>query len=300
MLSMRRAFPFRQRAQLWQSDSQSAQRSGSGCGARRKADRSEKLAVKSSRAVFEVLQVISRADTPLGAAEIAKALSLPLTTAVRALNTLEAAGYALRRGGSARFVLGQSGQRLAYAFMSHFPVRDLALPYLQQLTLISGSSSSLFVRLGWYSLRIALIAGTSSIVNVGAIGEARALTVGAPSLAMLAQLPDNEFVRAVEHGGGDEARLRKLCTQVRKQGYALDVSAIESGGYELAFPLSDLTRSILASVALEGFATNLATSRDQIEQAGKLLRPLQDVLTHGPDSSTAHYEHIDPDAIQLG
>jgi DNA-binding IclR family transcriptional regulator len=267
--------------------------------ARRKADRSDKLAVKSSRAVFEVLQVISRADTPLGAAEIAKTLSLPLTTAVRALNTLEAAGYALRRGGSARFVLGQSGQRLAYAFMSHFPIRDLALPYLQQMTLISGSSSSLFVRLGWYSLRIALIAGTSSIVNVGAIGEARALTMGAPSLAMLAQLPENEFARAVGHGGGDEARLRKVCTQVRKQGYALDVSAIESGGYELAFPLSDLTRSILASVALEGFATNLAKSHDQIEQAGKLLRPLQEVLAHRSDSSTAHYEHIDPDAIEL-
>ena len=51
------------------------------------------MAVKSSRAVFEVLREISTADGASGAAEIARMLKLPLTTAARALNTLEAAGY---------------------------------------------------------------------------------------------------------------------------------------------------------------------------------------------------------------
>src|SRR5262245_1097476 len=102
----------------------------------------------------------------MSAAELAKGLSVPVTTAVRALNTLEAVGYAGRVNGAATFVLGKSGQRLAYAFMAQFPIRDLALPYLQQLTLLSGHSSSLFIRLGWYAVRIALISGSTSIVNV--------------------------------------------------------------------------------------------------------------------------------------
>ena len=38
----------------------------------------------------------------------------------RAKPTLEAVGYAVRTNASAKFVLGKSGQRLAYAFMAQF------------------------------------------------------------------------------------------------------------------------------------------------------------------------------------
>jgi DNA-binding IclR family transcriptional regulator len=259
------------------------------------------LAVKSSRAVFEVLREISKADTALGAADVARMLKLPITTAARALSTLEAAGYVVRRNGAARFVIGKSGQRLAYAFMAQFPIRDLALPYLQQLTLLSGHSSSLFVRLGWYTVRIALISGTSSIVNVAPIGETRPLTSGAPSLAMLAQLPEAEFARALDRGGQPlRANLREQCERIRVQGYAYHVSSLESGGYDLAFPIGDPARSILASVALEGLIVSLENSRDQIDQARQVVSVLQDIVARGSDALTPHYEHVDPDEIDLG
>ena len=63
------------------------------------------MAVKSSRAVFEVLREISKAGTALGAADVAKILSLPITTAARALSTLEAAGFVVRQNGAAKFTL---------------------------------------------------------------------------------------------------------------------------------------------------------------------------------------------------
>src|SRR5262249_46476493 len=167
----------------------------------------------------EALREIAQARGPLSAAEVAKILSVPVTTAARALNTLEAVGYAVRTNGSAKFVLGKAGQRLAYAFMAQFPIRDLALPYLQQLTLLSGHSSSLFIRLGWYAVRIALITGTSSIVNVAPIGEARPLTSGAPSLVMLAQLSKTEFSRALERSAeSNPAPLIEGCEGIRVQG----------------------------------------------------------------------------------
>lgn len=259
------------------------------------------MAVKSSRVVFEVLREISRADGALGSADIAKMLSLPLTTAARALNTLEAAGYVIRQNGSARFVIGKSGQRLAYAFMAQFPIRDLALPYLQQLTLLSGHSSSLFIRLGWYAVRIALISGTSSIVNVAPIGETRPLTSGAPSLAMLAQLSESEFARALERSSQPaRTNVRELCERIHVQGYAYHVSLVESGGYDLAFPVGDPKRSILASVALEGLIVDLSNSRDQIDQARQVISPLQDIVTRGSAALVPHYAHVDPDDIDLG
>lgn len=259
------------------------------------------MAVKSSRVVFEVLREISSTDAALGAGDLAKSLKLPLTTAARALNTLEAAGFVMRQNGSARFIIGKSGQRLAYAFMGQFPIRDLALPYLQQLTLLSGHSSSLFVRLGWYAIRIALISGTSSIVNVAPIGETRPLISGAPSLAMLAQLPDDEFARAIARGGPSAgANLRDLCERIRVQGYAYHVSPLESGGYDLAFPIGDPARSILASVALEGLLVSLDNSRALIDQALQVISALQDIVARGSDALVPHYEHVDPDEIDLG
>ncbi len=259
------------------------------------------MAVKSSRVVFEALRELAQAGAPLSAAEIAKILSVPLTTAARALNTLEAVGYAVRANGSARFVLGKSGQRLAYAFMAQFPIRDLALPYLQQLTLLTGHSSSLFIRLGWYAVRIALISGTSSIVNVAPIGEARSLTSGAPSLVMLAQLAEAEFARAVAHSGErNAAPLREACERIRIQGYAWQVSPLESGGYDLAFPLANPTRLMLASIALEGLIVGVEDSRRQIDQARDVVAPLQQLLQQGSSELIPHYEHIDPDEIRLG
>jgi DNA-binding IclR family transcriptional regulator len=259
------------------------------------------LAVKSSKVIFEALREIAQARAPLSAAEIAKILSVPVTTAARALNTLEGVGYAVRVNGSAKFVLGKAGQRLAYAFMAQFPIRDLALPYLQQLTLLSGHSSSLFIRLGWYAVRIALITGTSSIVNVAPIGEARPLTTGAPSLAMLAQLSEAEVARALERGAEKSATpLSEACERIRVQGYAWQVSPLESGGYDLAFPLGDPNRSILASVALEGLIVNVENSRQQIDQARAVVAPLQELLLQGSSELMPHYEHIDPDEIRLG
>ena len=266
------------------------------------------MAVKSSRVIFEALREIAQASAPLSAAELARKVMVPVTTAARALNTLEAVGYAVRVNGSAKFVLGKSGQRLAYAFMAQFPIRDLALPYLQQLTLLSGHSSSLFIRLGWYAVRIALITGTSSIVNVAPIGEARSLTASAPSLSMLAQLSEAEMTRAIEHAGEKNsaslretgfAQLRETCERIRVQGYAYQVSPLESGGHDLAFALSDPARSMLAAVALEGLIIRAADSRQQIDQARDVVAPLQKLLAQGSAELTAHYDHINPDEIQL-
>ena len=250
--------------------------------------------------MFEALREIVKASGPLSAAEMAKILAVPITTAVRALNTLEAVGYAVRVNGSAKFVLGKSGQRLAYAFMAQFPIRDLALPYLQQLTLQSGHSSSLFIRLGWYAVRIALISGDTSIVNVAPIGVARPLTSSAPSLAMLARLGEADFARAIDNeAGANPAQLRKTCERIRVQGYAYDVSLLESGGYDLAFPLSDPPCAVLASVALEGLIVSAEESRKQIDQARDVVAPLQQILIQGSSELVPHYDHIAPDAIRL-
>lgn len=245
-----------------------------------------RLAVKSSRAVFDALAAIAASPGPLGAAELARKLALPVSSAARALSTLEAAGYVERQGG-ARFVLGKSGQRLAYAFMAQFPIRDLALPYLQQLTLLSGCSSSLFVPLGRYAVRIALIAGTGPVVHVGAVGAARPLGTGAPSLALLA------------HHDSIAPELAPRCARIRAQGYATAPSALGNGGWDLAFPLLDRTGTAAAAIALEGLTVAEDALRPEIDRAVATLRPLREAVARPGVDVGSPYAHVDPDSIEL-
>jgi DNA-binding IclR family transcriptional regulator len=84
------------------------------------------------------------------------------------------------------------------------------------------------------------------------------------------------------------------------QGYAYQVSSLESGGYDLAFPISDRSRSIVASVALEGLLISLENSRSQIDQARKVVSPLQAIVEREGGALAPHYEHVHPDEIDLG
>ena len=160
----------------------------------------------------------------------------------------------VRHNAAARFVLGKSGQRLAYSFMAHFPIRDLALPYLQQLTLLSGHSSSLFIRLGWYAVRIALISGTSSIVNVAPIGEARPLTMGAPSLAMLAQVQRSRVhSRQRSRLAGRPRSCARQCERVCRAGLRLAGQSTGERRLRSGIPLgSDPTEIVLADYCDRG------------------------------------------------
>ena len=162
------------------------------------------MSVKSSATVFRVLRHLAAETRPVSGGDVARDLGVPVTNAARALATLEAAGYAERHHGSAGFVIGKSARTLAFAFMAQFPVRDLAMPYLQQLTLETGLTSSLFIRLGWYAVRIGQIIGPSVLIHPTRLGELFPLTTGAPSLAILGHLPEAE----VERAGARAARNR--------------------------------------------------------------------------------------------
>jgi DNA-binding IclR family transcriptional regulator len=84
------------------------------------------------------------------------------------------------------------------------------------------------------------------------------------------------------------------------QGYAYHVSSLESGGYDLAFPVSDPARSIIAAVALEGLLISLENARGQIDQARDIVSALQAIVAREAGALAPHYEHVNPDEIDLG
>lgn len=260
------------------------------------------MGVKSSATVFRVLELLARQTEPVGAADLARSLSIPLTTVARALATLEAAGFAERYLASPRYVIGKSARTLAFAFMAQFPIRDLAVPYLQRLTLETGRTSSLFVRLGWYGLRIAAILGPSVLIHRPAIGEVRPLAEGAPCLAMLATLPPETVARVVNHFGLAENRdrLDRCCLEVRSAGFCIAASPSEAGVQDIAVALRIDEWPAEAAIAIEGASAEEArVMAAPASAARRIVHDLAAKIAEEPAFAMSHYDHIRPEAIRF-
>jgi DNA-binding IclR family transcriptional regulator len=261
------------------------------------------VGVKSSKVVFLVLRWLARELRPTSAAELSKALSLPMTTTVRALSTLEAAGYAERFQTSNRYVLGKAARTLAFGFLAQFPIRNLAMPYLQRLTLETGFTSALFVRLGWYAVRVAAVLGQTMIVHRTPIGEARDLVTGVPSKAMLAFLNGDEIASAIARAEMDPPRdeaLRAELAERRKVGFVLGASLSDAAALDFAVPLFDNKGRVIGAIAIEEAS---GSSETTLVKAGGPARQIIDELSARiRDESTvamSHYDHVDPDVIEL-
>ncbi|MDB5511921.1 MAG: hypothetical protein JWR08_1404 [Enterovirga sp.] len=258
------------------------------------------MSVKSSWTVFRVLRHLSDETGPLNAADLAGRLSIPVTTAARALATLEAAGYAERHQGSSRFLIGKSARTLAFAFMAQFPVRDLAMPYLQQLTLETGLTSSLFVRLGWFALRIGRIFGPSVLIHQTSLGEALALTSGAPARAILAHLSEAEFARAVDNAGQSQhaAALRRSSDTVVRDGVSIETSLVDATAFDVAAALLDRDGTVVAAVVVEGAPGERASEISRADgPARRVMSDLAAKIRGEHAAALSHYDHIDPDRI---
>ena len=250
-----------------------------------------------------MLRWLARELRPTSAAELSKALSLPMTTTVRALSTLEAAGYAERFQTSNRYVLGKAARTLAFGFLAQFPIRDLAMPYLQRLTLETGFTSSLFVRLGWYAVRVAVVLGQTMILHRTPTGEARELVAGAPAKAMLAFLPDEEVAAVIARSGLDaprEAALRAELREIRKAGFVLGASQSDATALDFAAPLFDNKGRAIGAIAIEEAAGSSETAL--VKPGGAARQIIDELASRIRDESTvamSHYDHVDPDAIEL-
>lgn len=258
------------------------------------------MSVKSSGSVFEVLRELASATQPASAAELAARLRLPVTSTIRALATLEAANFARRENGSARYVIGGATRLLSHAFMSQFPIRDAALPYLQRLSAVSGVSCSLFQRLGWCSLRIAFVAGTTSIINMSVLGESSSLTTGAAGIAILSGAKA-AFCRQA-HAAAPSGSLEDLTARTklaRSTGYALEQSRFDQGGYDLAVPLRAEDGQAFAAIVLEGLALSDGLLTRQVPGYLEIISELQLTIDDDPGSFHGHYDHVGPEDIKL-
>ena len=262
----------------------------------------------SARHVFDVLRLICASDESLGVTEISRLLSSPVSTTHRALTTLERTGY-VRRTESARYEIGFNARRLATGLLMRFLIRETAQPFLRQIAVATDGTTSLYVRLGWFGIRIASIFSESDTISkLEPLGAPHLLHQSIGTRTILTMLPADglrayrSFVRLHYLHLWDKSAREVEAAQrqdIRRQGYLYEQTPPTHD--VLAVPVRAPDARVIAAITVQRVNPNLTpTELDaHLERCMGVVSQLESVVRSKPDVLRDPYAHIDPSTIQL-
>jgi IclR family transcriptional regulator, KDG regulon repressor len=196
---------------------------------------------------LRLLQAIADGGEGVAVRELARAAGLPRSVVQRLLYTLEAEGFLERHPSQVGYRLAIKLWGLGCAAVRRLTVRDVARPYLEDLSARTSEMTKLGVLDGddvVYIDRVECPLAVRAYVPIG--GRAPAYSV-ATGKAILAFLP-SEKTR-----GGAGAFGKTLQTefeQIRRRGYAVNRGEWEQAVGAIAAPVFDAERDVVGSIGI--------------------------------------------------
>ncbi|MEM7345543.1 MAG: IclR family transcriptional regulator [Chloroflexota bacterium] len=200
----------------------------------------------------------------LGLTELTEILDLPKSTVHRAIANLEVRGLLVRNEVTNKYHLGSRLFELGMRASLNFDLREIARPYLEKLSKETGEMITLAILSEDEALYLDKVDSSRVLRAASAVGQRRPLHCTAVGKVMLSDLPQHEVVRIVEEKGlaprtsrtiTDPDDLNRKLTQIRSDGYSLDLGEFEEGLCCVATPIMDGTGKITASIGVSGPVT---------------------------------------------
>ncbi|MEP9380750.1 IclR family transcriptional regulator [Nocardioides sp. KR10-350] len=211
---------------------------------------------------FEALRwMLDSPEGSWGVREIARGLGRPPSTVHRTLASLEEQGLVVGDSETGRYSLGLEMFRLAAKISSHFSLRRLAIPTLEQLQ--GRFNETAFLGLldpkGKQMMMAALVETTRPLRYVVDANEWRPLYLGASGLAILAFLDADDREQVLKDlddptviGGKlvPIASVRQTIEEVRAQGFARTVGQRVPDALGVAAPVFRPRGTVIGSIGL--------------------------------------------------
>lgn len=259
--------------------------------------------ISSALRALRILERVGRIGRPVGVTELSRQLQEVPGTVFRGLNALENEGYLQRFQSSSDYVLGATVNNLHHNVLSRFVLREFSVPYLDQIAFASGETTSFFMPVGWYSLRLAAAPGANDVTSASPIGELNILDRSCAGRAILAGWSDEKLAAYLDWrsrngiGMPDLASLREALSTIRKQGFADEATSFAPGRASAAFAIRRGSHAI-AAVAIEGPVLDLNT-RD-VSQWLEIVASLEASVRDCSSTIEGPFAHLDPASIDFG
>lgn len=189
--------------------------------------------------------------------ELARRAGLTLSTAQRRATELTAWG-ALERTDTGRYRVGLRLWEVGSLAPRGLALREVALPFLEDLYVVSRENVQLAVREGTETVFVERIAGRSAVRVLTRVGGRFPLHATGVGLVLLAHAPDEVFDEVVAGGLpsytpatiSDPVALRRALADVRRDGYAVSRGAVTEDALSVAAPVTDAHDEVVAAVSL--------------------------------------------------
>jgi IclR family acetate operon transcriptional repressor len=221
-------------------------------------------AVTSAIAILDA--VVEHGSTTLEGAAAAAGVSR--STAYRLLVTLQDLGL-LQRAPGGGYGPGPSAFRWAGRLLEQLDLRTIARPTLHRLRDESGESANLALLRGGELLYVDVLESPGTLRTVEAPGSPAPLHAAAIGKAVAAHLEPEELTLLLGEEAfpvytpatiTDRASLDAELEKIRREGYSLDVEAVEFGVACVAAPIF-VNGRVAGAISLSGPRTRMSTRR---------------------------------------
>lgn len=225
---------------------------------------------------LQVLSLFSRESPLLSLTEIVEATGLTKSTAYRVVSTLASSGYLERDTRTKEYRPGLKVLQLGFSAISSLDVRQVARPYLKQLSAQTGETASLSVLDEMevvYVDRVRNRQIVGVVLGMGSRIPANCASMGKVMLAHLStaeldrRLFENEISPCTANSRTDPDGLKRDLSKVREAGYAINDEELEIGLRAVAAPVWDHTGQVAAAINVSGSVRTISRERLRSELA---------------------------------
>jgi DNA-binding IclR family transcriptional regulator len=244
-----------------------------------------------------VLEIVAGAREPLTLAEVAARADLPRSTTHQLLRTLAALGHVQQAAASRAWTLTGRLHRLLERDWDPERIGEMAQPWLQELSRLTGVGSSVAA---WTQGKVRIVAKRESDGPVRVaqdVGALRPLHCTAVGKAIAAWLPADVLEHALRGVTLERHTPRTITTRaalatelqrVRAAGHALDDEEMYEGLRCVAMPVFGASGQVVASMCAVGPRQQM--TRDKLVLVrpvlARLARGLSEQLGYEPSSSS--------------
>lgn len=228
----------------------------------------ERYVIPNLRNACRILKLLGSHPEGLKAADLARALGIPVTTTLRIMTTLHLDGFARKSDG--RYELGPVLIQLGTAALAGTEIRDLALPVLQRLSATVDETAHLAIPCDDRSLIVAVQDSAHPLraaSRPGYLAELHCSSTGKIFLAYLHAdrfaevLPAESLIARTPHSLTSLAKLKREAELTRSRGYSLDDEEYHPGVRCVAAPVFASDGQVVAAVGITASCVRFTPER---------------------------------------
>lgn len=242
--------------------------------------------VQSEERIFQVMEMLAE-NGEMGLMEISAALDLHKSTVHRLLMSLVYMGYAKQDETTQKYMLSYKIVNMAGKILDRMDILQVAKPYLERLSDLSGEAVHLVQREGNHILYIYKIeAKVGTIRMVSHVGMIHPMYCSGVGKAIMATLPEREvkqiwnesvIEKKTDKTVTDYDEMQKLLEEVRKNGYALDDEENEKGVRCIAACLHGYQNEVKYAFSISGPTSRM--TRERVMELAVDVKKVQEELS---------------------